>query len=59
MHSSAKTRLSWLDHPIPFLNKTITTEILLFGIIILLAILSRITGLGIRALSHDESIHLS
>ncbi len=58
MSSSAENRPSWLDHPLPLLNKTITVEILLFGSIILLAIVSRFAGLGDRALSHDESIHV-
>jgi predicted membrane-bound mannosyltransferase/DNA-binding beta-propeller fold protein YncE len=58
MSSSAEKQSSWLDRPLPLLNKAITTEILLFGAILALALVSRFYGLGERALSHDESVHV-
>lgn len=47
----------WLDqHPIPGLP-WLTLEVLIFGFIILAAIVSRFYNLGARAMSHDESLH--
>jgi len=49
---------SWFDRPIfeslPFLNG----EALLFGIILILVAVSRLYDLGVRTLSHDESLHV-
>ncbi len=51
-------RSSWLDRPIfqsiPFLNG----EILVFLIIILFMAVSRLYDLGVRVMSHDESLHV-
>jgi len=49
---------SWLDRPLfeplPFL----TGEALLFGVILVLVAISRLYDLGVRTLSHDESLHV-
>jgi uncharacterized protein (TIGR03663 family) len=48
---------SWFDRPffeaLPFLNG----ETLLFSLILILVMISRLYDLGLRTLSHDESLH--
>ncbi len=58
MSSSADKRLSWLDRPLPLSGKTISLEIILFALILLLVAVSRLYGLGERVLSHDEGVHV-
>jgi predicted membrane-bound mannosyltransferase/sugar lactone lactonase YvrE len=48
---------SWLDKPL-FSNWNISWETILFGIILLLAIISRFYDLGARVISHDETSHV-
>lgn len=48
---------SWLDKPL-FSNLNISWETILFGIILLLAVLSRFYDLGARVISHDETSHV-
>ena len=48
---------SWLDKPL-FSNWNITWETILFGFILLLAVLSRFYDLGARVISHDETSHV-
>ena len=48
---------SWLERPIHPSLPSITNEIFLFGLLILLAFVSRFYDLGARVMSHDESLH--
>ena len=48
---------SWLDAPI-FSNLNISWEMIVFGIILLLAVASRFYDLGARVISHDETSHV-
>jgi len=48
---------TWLDSPV-FSNFNISWEMILFGIILLLAVLSRFYDLGARVISHDETSHV-
>ncbi len=48
---------SWLDRPLFAKIPAINGEVLLFGIIIVLMAVSRLYNLGVRVLSHDESLH--
>ncbi|MCJ7715164.1 MAG: TIGR03663 family protein, partial [Anaerolineales bacterium] len=50
-------KTSWLDKPI-FSNLTISWESIIFGIILLLAVVSRFYDLGARVISHDETSHV-
>lgn len=56
MTSSTKTHTPWLHRPL--LPKTISIELVLFTLIVLLAALSRLYGLGDRVMSHDETVHV-
>ena len=47
----------WLERPIHPALPGITNEIVLFGAIILMTIVTRFYDLGIRVMSHDESLH--
>lgn len=48
---------NWLDRtPIPALP-WLTVEVLIFGLILLAAVVTRFYNLGARAMSHDESLH--
>jgi uncharacterized protein (TIGR03663 family) len=53
--SQSSKRNTWLDRTIPIRN--INWEIILFSLIILAAIATRFYDLGVRAMSHDESLH--
>lgn len=57
MHESHDKR-SWLDRPIHSRMPLITGEILLFGTILILMVISRLYNLGVRVMSHDESLHV-
>src|SRR5262245_11663304 len=48
---------AWLQKPIHPSLPAITNEIALFGLIIVLAIITRFYDLGTRVMSHDESLH--
>ena len=48
---------SWLQKPIHPSLPAITNEIVLFGLIIVLATITRFYDLGTRVMSHDESLH--
>jgi predicted membrane-bound mannosyltransferase/DNA-binding beta-propeller fold protein YncE len=54
---SDQQKYTWLDKPI-FSNWNISWETILFGIILLLAVLSRFYDLGARVVSHDETSHV-
>src|SRR5512143_946232 len=47
----------WLERPIHPSLPAITWERLIFGVIILVAVISRLYNLGVRVMSHDESLH--
>lgn len=49
--------VSWLDKPV-FSEIKLTWESVLFGVILLLAIVSRFYDLGTRVISHDETSHV-
>ncbi|MFT3894718.1 MAG: glycosyltransferase family 39 protein [Anaerolineales bacterium] len=48
---------SWLQKPIHPSLPAVTNEIFLFGLIMLLAVVTRFYDLGTRVMSHDESLH--
>jgi predicted membrane-bound mannosyltransferase/sugar lactone lactonase YvrE len=48
---------NWLDRPILPALPGITNEVVIFAVIILMAIVTRFYDLGIRVMSHDESLH--
>ncbi len=48
---------SWLDRPLFPSLPAFTGEMLLFVIIVILMIVSRLYNLGLRVMSHDESLH--
>src|SRR5512138_551346 len=50
-------RESWLERPLFSAIPTLTYEVLIFGTIMLLAVVSRFYNLGARVMSHDESLH--
>ena len=53
----SEEKQNWLDrNPIPALP-WLTIEVLIFGVLILLALITRYYNLGARAMSHDESLH--
>jgi uncharacterized protein (TIGR03663 family) len=58
MDSQQPIKTPWLDRCFPIGKYAISTEKILFLIILLLALITRFYNLGERALSHDESIHL-
>ena len=50
-------KTNWLERPIHPALPALTNEVLLFGLVILLAIATRFYDLGVRVMSHDESLH--
>ena len=48
---------NWLEKPL-FSNLNLSWEAILFGIILLLAVVSRFYDLGARVISHDETSHV-
>jgi predicted membrane-bound mannosyltransferase len=54
--STTETKKSWLDRPI-FSSPAINLEILIFAIIVILAIFTRLYLLEPRVMSHDETSH--
>ena len=49
---------TWLDRPIFSIFPPLTGEILIFILIVILAIISRLCNLGERVFSHDENLHV-
>src|SRR5574342_269556 len=47
----------WLERPIHPALPSITNEIVIFAGIMLLAVITRFYNLGVRVMSHDESLH--
>ena len=54
--SSAESKKSWLDRPI-FHSPVISLEKLIFAVILILAIFTRLYMLEPRVMSHDETSH--
>ncbi len=54
---SKKENTAWLERPIHPALPAITYEIAIFAAIILVAVISRFYNLGVRVMSHDESLH--
>src|SRR5512141_1203561 len=50
-------KTSWLQKPIHPALLAITNEIVIFAGIIILAVVTRFYNLGVRVMSHDESLH--
>src|SRR5512141_1211149 len=50
-------KTSWLQKPIHPALLAITNEIVIFAGIILFAVVTRFYNLGVRVMSHDESLH--
>ncbi len=47
----------WLERPLHRSMPAVTHERLIFAIILLVAVISRLYNLGLRVMSHDESLH--
>jgi predicted membrane-bound mannosyltransferase/DNA-binding beta-propeller fold protein YncE len=56
-NSADQNKESWLDKT-ALSNIKISWEIIIFGIILLLAVISRFYDLGARVISHDETSHV-
>ncbi|MGA2489287.1 MAG: flippase activity-associated protein Agl23 [Anaerolineales bacterium] len=56
--SETPQKSSWLDRPIFSIIPPLTGEMLIFVLIIMLAIVSRLYELGARVMSHDENLHV-
>ncbi len=54
--STEQKKQSWLDRPI-FETISLNWEVILFGLILAIAIFTRLYDLGARVMSHDESLH--
>jgi len=55
--NTARKPTSWLDRPLHPALPAVTIEHVLFAAILLLAVVSRFYDLGVRVMSHDESLH--
>ncbi len=53
-----KKSTAWLEKPVIKSFPNFTIEYLLIGLIIILAVISRLDGLGLRVMSHDEVNHV-
>ncbi len=47
----------WLERPIHPAWPALTNEVVLFGLIVLVTVITRFYDLGTRVMSHDESLH--
>src|SRR5512144_2089082 len=54
---SKQNNSPWLQRPLFASVPSITYEVLIFAVILLLAFASRFYNLGARVMSHDESLH--
>src|SRR5512146_3398595 len=55
--NTVRRQTSWLDRPLHPSVPAITYEVVIFSAILLLAVVSRLYNLGVRTMSHDESLH--
>ena len=55
--TTTEEKRSWLDRPLSNHFPSINIEVLLFVLIAILAAFSRFYDLGVRVMSHDESLH--
>jgi len=58
MPDNQATPRSWFDRPLFDFLPFVTGEALLFGLIVAAVLVSRLTDLGVRVMSHDESLHV-
>ncbi len=56
--SESPQKTSWLDRPILSICPPLTGEFVVFLLIVLLTIFSRLFYLGARVMSHDENLHV-
>ncbi len=52
-----REKKSWVERPLFPALPAVTIEVVIFAVIILLAFISRFYNLGVRVMSHDESLH--
>lgn len=52
-----KQKITWLERPIHPAMPAVTNERLIFALILIAAVVSRLYNLGVRVMSHDESLH--
>ncbi len=57
MDQTEKENLPWLERPLFPTVPALTNEVVLFAAIMVLAFVSRFYNLGLRVMSHDESLH--
>src|SRR5512140_2703832 len=57
MEETKQERVSWLERPLFPTVPTLTYEVVIFAAIMVLAFISRFYNLGLRVMSHDESLH--
>jgi predicted membrane-bound mannosyltransferase/sugar lactone lactonase YvrE len=57
MANTTEEKQNWLERPIHPILPSLTNEIVIFAAIVLLAIITRFYNLGLRVMSHDESLH--
>ncbi len=55
---NTSSKQSWLDRPLFPSAPFFTGEMFLFALIVMLMALSRLYNLGVRVMSHDESLHV-
>lgn len=58
MENQQNTKASWLDKPLSDYIPVLTVETLLIALILIFAVISRLSGLGDRVMSHDEVNHV-
>ncbi len=56
MGAEQETKMSWLERPL-FANIKLNWETVIFASVLILAVVSRFYDLGLRVMSHDESLH--
>ncbi len=55
--NASTQKTSWLEQPIHPALPGLSREVVIFGLVLLVAIVSRLYNLGLRVMSHDESLH--
>ncbi len=55
--NTTEQKTSWLEQPIHPAMPGVSREVVIFGVIMLVAVVSRLYNLGARVMSHDESLH--
>src|SRR5512140_2073782 len=57
MEETKQEKLPWLERPVFPTLPAVTYEVVIFATIMVLAVISRFYNLGVRVMSHDESLH--